>query len=657
MPAFAAHRAKSILYVTITLILCLSCAPARAQQPITTPILASAPNFRDIAGISASNGGTGFVNATSNFGVMRTGAFYRSSALTLSNTDLATVSRLGIVRDIDLRTPTEIGQTPDVLPAGAQYTNVNVFGTSGLPIDTSQINSQAALLRTAQEGYRTFVTNPASRAGFGAVLLTMAHDPGPDLFHCSDGKDRTGWTAALLETIAGVSPATRMQDYLASNSYLAGPINAQAAAVLAVAPELRGMNFNLLFGVDSSWLQAALDQVTASYGSMYGYLTQGLGLSQADIYVLRAKMVYYPVVAGQAGLAGNAASGAALLNQLQNSPLSGRYTSYNYYFQSAVDEGSLGGVQTQVGGQVHADAAAYLMRQSQRIDEAIRPFTESRDLPEGQTRYWLAGFGGGFRTNGYNGAAESTEYNAGSMIGATRRFNGQASASLGIGYNWGSVGSSDATADINAVLATLGGRYGFSSLESGPFVEGRADAGWIGCQSRRGLGGGLGTATGNGNGAVYGGRAGLGHVLRLAPLTVTPQAGVRVAGVSLGSLSEGGSDLALNVHGINKTTASLLADLDIALDARQLGAWTITPALTLGYERMLANPQVESVGTLYGYSVSQASAFESWNLFKAGLGVTAQRDALTLKARCNGVLGDGARSAGLSGQLSLAYSF
>jgi hypothetical protein len=81
------------------------------------------------------------------------------------------------------------------------------------------------------------------------------------------------------------------------------------------------------------------------------------------IYVLRAKMVDYLTLPGECGFAGNAAAGAAFLNALQKSPLSGHYTAYNYYLLSAIDAGTLGGVQAQVGGQVHADAASYVLRQ------------------------------------------------------------------------------------------------------------------------------------------------------------------------------------------------------------------------------------------------------------------------------------------------------
>jgi hypothetical protein len=51
--------------------------------------------------------------------------------------------------------------------------------------------------------------------------------------------------------------------------------------------------FAVMLGVQSEFLQAGLDQVTVSYGSLDAYLTQGLGLSQEDIDVLRNKMVSY----------------------------------------------------------------------------------------------------------------------------------------------------------------------------------------------------------------------------------------------------------------------------------------------------------------------------------------------------------------------------
>jgi protein tyrosine/serine phosphatase len=649
---------KRVLLCATPAVLCLSFAPAFAQQAISTPILTSVLNFRDLAGISASNGGTGFADTTSNNGVLRTGVFYRAQVLALSPADWATISTLHIGLDIDLRTPTEIATTPDWVPNGAYYTNVNIYGTAAPP--PTPVISAAVSIANFESQYRAFVTDPNQRAAFRTVLIDLANESDAALFHCSGGKDRTGWTAALLQSMAGVSPATIMNDYLATNIYTASFISTSLAAVKAqagggVAGDQAAAAIEPMLGVQPSFLQAGLDQMIASYGSLNAYLLYGLGLSQADIYVLRAKMVDYLTLPGQGGFAGNAAAGATFLNELQNSPLSGHYTAYNYYLQSAVDAGTLGGVQAQVGGQVHADAASYLLRQPVWIDAAITPYTSGRDLGVGQTRIWLAALGGYFASNGHAGVANSTERSAGEVVGATYRVNDRASAYLGIGDEWGSVGSAGATANVTTVLATIGGRYGFSTLAAGPYVAAHVNVGWVDYQSQRPLGGGLGTAKGSTTGADYSVRADLGDVIRLAPFTVTPQAGVRISHVTLGGFNESGSELALGISGISQTSSNLLVDLDVSLDPRQLDDWTIAPTVALGYELALNSPQGVSTGRLYGFTESQYSAYNSPYLMKAGLGLAAQHDAFTVKAGVNAVHGD--RGTGINGQLSVTYRF
>ena len=505
--------------------------------------------------------------------------------------------------------------------------------------------------------YTDFVANAQERAAFRSVLLTLAGDSGPDMYHCSAGKDRTGWTSVILESIAGVSQATILKDYLASNSYMATLIAATKAQILATVPGAKPASIDAALNVSSDYLQTALDQVNTSYGSMNAYLLHGIGLSQADIYVLRARMVDYLTLPGQSAFVGNAAAGAAFLNALQNSSLSGNYTAYNYYLQSAIDAGTLGGVETQVGGQVHADAASFLLRLPLWIDDALAPYAGGRDLEPGQTRFWMSNFGGDVRSSGGAGTAESMENTGGTIMGATRRFDDQASADLGIGYDWGSVASADASATLNTVLAPLGGRYGFEALEAGPYATARADLAWADYQSGRPLGGGLGTASGGTDGALYSGLAGLGDVVRLAPWTITLQTAWRLADVDFASFNESGSELALSVQGVNKTSSSVLADLGLSLDPRPFHAWVLTPGLSLGYERVLSNPQVIATGTLDGFAVSQCSAYDARDLIKASLGLSARHDAFTVKASLNGMLADGPGSAGIGGQLDLGYRF
>ena len=143
--AFAIPPTRRALLCTTAVAFCLSFGPASAQQPVATPVLTSDQNFRDVAGIAASAGGTDFANMTTHGGTMRTGVFDRSEALTsLSARDWSTLSSLGIGLglDLDLRTPSEINNTPSAtkpnaspawVPAGARYLNVNIFGTYAPP--------------------------------------------------------------------------------------------------------------------------------------------------------------------------------------------------------------------------------------------------------------------------------------------------------------------------------------------------------------------------------------------------------------------------------------------------------------------------------------------------------------------------------------------
>ena len=363
---------KKITIYATPVLLAVSAAPVHAQVAITTPILASVSNFRDIAGVAVADGGSGKSYTTANGGAMRTGVFYRSSALSgVSTADEATLDTLGVTEVIDLRTPEEVSGSPEVqnVPAGATYVNVNVFGVTSPP--SPNLSSPATAEAYLEQINQQFVTNPAERSELSTVFADLANASGPVIYNCSSGKDRTGWVSAMLDSIAGMSSSNIMANYLATNAYSAGSI----AAATKISPAI-----GTILGVQAPDLQAGLDQIITSYGSLDNYLMLGLGLSQAEIYVLRAKMVYYAMLPGQAGLTGNAAEGAALLNALQNSSLSGHYTGYNYYLQSAIDAGTLGGVQNQVGGQVVADTESYLTRLPQLTDAAIAPYISGAGL-------------------------------------------------------------------------------------------------------------------------------------------------------------------------------------------------------------------------------------------------------------------------------------
>ena len=627
-------------------LLTLAISAAHAADALDTPRLAGMDNFRDIAGTTTAY-------TTSHDGVMRAGVFYRANALTPTAADLAVLDGLGISDVYDLRTASEIAATPDTLPAGATYTNIDIIGstTSGSNITNISFTSAAEARAMMQETNRAFVSDAGMRGQFSVLFNELASADGAALFHCTAGKDRTGWTAAVLLSIAGVDDATIMSNYLATNDYTA----ARVAATLAAMPASMAEVYAPLLGVEASYLQAGLDEVTAEYGSMDNYLKQGLGLSQETIYVLRGKMVSYATLPGEAGLLGNAAAGAQLLRQLQDTSLSGTYSAYNYYLQSAIDAGTLGGVESTVGGQVHADAASYLLRQGAMIDRAASPFTDGAGLKVGQSRLWSTALAGYLGTDGSAHAASSNEHSQGLMIGMTQRFSEQLSAHAGFGYSNGNVGGAGGEADTDLTFLNLGARFAPGSLEQGLFIDADASAGYLDYASKRELGGGLGTAKGDSHGTLAGASLALGYRLNTAGVVLEPSLGVRVSRVDLAGFTEKGSELALQVDDLQETRRSAVANLKASFAPFAMGSWQLVPGVEVGYEHALGDQQVDSEGHLLGLDIQQRAAFDNRDQFNAGVNLMANLGALSVGAEVAAL--SGGDSHGASGSLKASYAF
>lgn len=638
------HR---IVFSLSVLSLSISAAQAAETYALDTPILSTIDNFRDIAGTTTAY-------TTANDGTMRSGVFYRSNALSGSAADIATLNTLGITAVYDLRTASEIAATPDSPLTGATYTNIDIIGsaTSGADITTVSVTSAAAAVAMMQDTNRAFVSDAGMRSQFATLFNDLASTDGAALFNCTAGKDRTGWTAAVLLSIAGVDSATIMANYLATNDYTA----TRVAATLAALPSSMAAIYEPLLTVDASYLQAGLDEITALYGSMDNYLKEGLGLSQATIYVLRGKMVYYNSLPGQDAMVGNAAAGALLLQRLQNSSLSGAYTDYNYYLQAAIDAGTLGGVQNTIGGQVHADAAAYLLRQNALIDAAAAPYTSGTDLKVGQRSLWTAGLAGYLGTDGSAHADSSNEHTQGTMVGLTQRFSEQLSGHASFGYSHGSVGGAGGDVTTDYTFLSAGARLAADSLDHGLFVAADASTGYVDYDSKRQLGGGLGSTKGDTHGTLSAASLALGYRLPISAVTLEPSAGVRISHLNLAGFDEKGSDLALDVDSNQQTRRSAFANLKAALTPIGIsGGWSLVPGVQVGYEHVLGNAHVDSSASILGFDVDQRAAFATRDLYSGAVNLTASLGNVSLGAEVGAV--SGGDSQGASGSLKASYRF
>ncbi len=244
--------------------------------------LASVDNFRDVAGP-----GTGPGYATRSGGVVRRGVFYRSNALDITPDEVTLLAGLGLRTILDLRTPHEIERHPDPEVPGCAWHHYDIFG---IPMDhVAALTEREAALEVMHGVYRQFVDSPATREGLAAMFRQLA-EGGPQLFHCSAGKDRTGWAAALLLHIAGVDDTTIEADYLLTNTLAVESRRlAEAAITEALGPEHVDV-FEPTLVADLGYLRTSYDAVEELYGDRMTYLREGLGLDEATIEALRSHL-------------------------------------------------------------------------------------------------------------------------------------------------------------------------------------------------------------------------------------------------------------------------------------------------------------------------------------------------------------------------------
>lgn len=257
--------------------------------------LVGAPNSRDLGGLVGVDGRR-----------VRSGVLIRTGALgRLTDEDAPVLGELGVACVVDLRDASEIAAAPpDRLVGDPRVVHVPVHDPRH-PVFTyvsavllgHDLNAYAAL---AQEGtpaamagiYRWFVSGESAREGFAtAVRLAARATNLPLLFHCSAGKDRTGWLAVILLTALGVDEAAIRADYLRTNDLTESLQEVILRAMQARQPTLDIESVQPVLQVRPDYLDAAYDEVTRVYGSFDRYLRDGLGLTDAVLRELRTYLL------------------------------------------------------------------------------------------------------------------------------------------------------------------------------------------------------------------------------------------------------------------------------------------------------------------------------------------------------------------------------
>ena len=259
--------------------------------PGTLIEVASVPNFRDLGGYATADGRR-----------VRPGVLYRSTALArLSDDDLPRVHALGLKTVFDLRTDAERDARPDRLPDGASLVVCDVMAgredatpaqLGALlddPVQAKELIGDGKSEEFMRAAYRQIVTTQTAHDAYRRLFTSLLDDGVPPaLFHCTTGKDRTGWAAAATLLLLGVADDAVMEDYLLTNRYLLPALKFvfDRFETAGGDPEL----LRPILGVDASYLQTGLDELDAEFGTIEAYFADALGIDAAAQAELRSRL-------------------------------------------------------------------------------------------------------------------------------------------------------------------------------------------------------------------------------------------------------------------------------------------------------------------------------------------------------------------------------
>ena len=246
-------------------------------------------NFRDLGGYPTEDGSR-----------VKWGVLYRSGTLHgASDADLEYLQQLGLHALVDFRSSAEKEAEPDHLPEQHDFSVVEIPTLDGGENsvareimarvengDFSDFDPQEFML----EANRHFASNFTPQYREFLQVVTAAEGR-PVLWHCSAGKDRAGFAAAILLRILGVPQDVVVRDYALSKQYSLAARRNQLLLLRLFKGKEAADKLTVIMGVEPEWLEAGFAEIDIQYGSFENYVREGLGLSNEDVAGLRSALL------------------------------------------------------------------------------------------------------------------------------------------------------------------------------------------------------------------------------------------------------------------------------------------------------------------------------------------------------------------------------
>ena len=171
-------------------------------------------NFRDLGGLEVANGKK-----------IKHGLIYRTAAFEPeTQTDFDYIKNMNLNTVIDLRSPSEIAETPDVLPETVKHIEAVVYNSDNYKHLVPTNKTKYAILFMSKKKVDSlyelmkdvYAYMPYSKDAYSNIFKCMDEHQ-TFAFHCMAGKDRTGIGALLIELTFGRTYEQCLEQYLYSD--------------------------------------------------------------------------------------------------------------------------------------------------------------------------------------------------------------------------------------------------------------------------------------------------------------------------------------------------------------------------------------------------------------------------------------------------------
>ena len=235
-------------------------------------------NIRDLGGLKGDKGK-----------VIKYGSLFRGGALIRINLDDEKIVKSFNLTDVvDFRSEDEFLLRPDFYIEGVNY--LNLPSLKKTMKEENQKYEDGNLLWFIQSGddgfshiYKTYAELIDSKEGqeaFRKFFALLQEDNKRVYFHCSQGKDRAGLAAYLIESALGVSEEDKMKDYLLSNKAMKIRLKHLVKSV-ENKPFYNDKYYQSLvdvFSAKEEYLNNAIRTMNEKYGGVMNFLTKVLNV-------------------------------------------------------------------------------------------------------------------------------------------------------------------------------------------------------------------------------------------------------------------------------------------------------------------------------------------------------------------------------------------